>query len=80
MQPGLAAMCMILVAGHPVARRREVLHIGAEEARQRAESVAENLPLGVSVRRLAQHARSTHGCPVRAVGVAALANDLRLAP
>jgi len=55
----------------------DVLHIGAEEARQGAESVAENLPLGVSVRRLAQHERSTRGCTVRAVGVADVANDLR---
>jgi hypothetical protein len=65
---------------HPAARSSAFLHIGVEEDRQRAESVAENLPLGVSVRRLAPHERSTRGCTVRAVGVAALANDLRLAP
>jgi hypothetical protein len=79
MQAGFAAMCMILVAGIRPARSSNVLHIGVKEARQRAESVAENLPLGVSVRRLAQHERSTRGCTVRAVGAAALANDLRLA-
>jgi len=55
-------------------------HIGIEEARQRAESVAANLPLGESVRRLAHHERSTRGWIVRAVGVAELANDLPPAP
>lgn len=54
-------MCMVLVAGHPAVRSSDVLHIGIEEARQRAESVAENLPLGESVRRLAHHERSTRG-------------------
>jgi hypothetical protein len=54
-------MCMILVAGHRAARSSDVLHVGIEKARQRAESVAENLPLGDSVRRLAHHERSTRG-------------------
>jgi hypothetical protein len=43
---GFAAMCMLLVADHPAVRSSDVLHIGIEEARPHAESVAENLPLG----------------------------------
>jgi hypothetical protein len=74
---GFAAMCMMLVAGYPAVRSSDVLHVIIEEAGQRAESVAEYLPLGESVRRLAQHERSTRGWTVRAVGVAELANDLR---
>ena len=73
-------MCMIPVAAHPAVRSSDVVHVGIEEARRHAESVAENLPLGESVRRLVHHERRTRRWTVRAVGMAELANDLRPVP
>ena len=69
MRAGFTPMCMLLVAGHPAARAGTSSTSVSRRLAKRAESVAENLPLGERVRRLAHHERSTRGCTVRAGGV-----------